>query len=57
MKQKEVMIQTLEQQLERERLRREEMTNKFRDQVNEFEYERDAIEKLRKASSEMQKQK
>ncbi len=51
------MIQTLEQQLERERLRREEMTNKFRDQVNEFEYERDAIEKLRKASSEMQKQK
>ena len=55
LKQKEAMIKVLEDQLNAERLRREEITSKFRDQLSEFEAERDALERLRKASNQLEK--
>ena len=55
LQQKEAMIKVLEDQLNQEKLRREAITNKFRDQLSEFEQERDALEKLRKASNLLEK--
>jgi hypothetical protein len=36
-------------------MRREEMTSKFKDQLREFESERDALERIKKASNDMEK--
>jgi hypothetical protein len=55
LKQKEAMIKVLEDQLNAERIRREEITHKFKDQLYEFEAERDALERLRKASNQLEK--
>lgn len=49
------MIKVLEDQLNAERQRREAITNKFREQLSEFEAERDALERLRKASNHLEK--
>jgi hypothetical protein len=49
------MIKVLEDQLNAERIRREEITHKFKDQLSEFEAERDALERLRKASNQLEK--
>lgn len=49
------MIKVLEDQLSQEKLRRESMAAKFRQQLDEFERERDALEKLRKASNQMER--
>jgi hypothetical protein len=55
LQQKEAMIKVLEEQLNAERQRREDITSKFRQQLTEFEQERDAVEKLRKASNYLEK--
>ena len=49
------MIKVLEDQLNAEKQRREELTSKFKEQLSEFESERDSLEKLRKASNLMEK--
>ena len=53
--QKEAMIKVLEEQLQAERQRREAITSKFREQISEFEQEREMLERLRKASNIMEK--
>ena len=53
--QKESMIKVLEEQLIAEQMRREALTLKFKDQIAEFEAERDALEKLRRASNLLEK--
>lgn len=53
--QKEAMIKVLEEQLQAEKARREALTAKFRDQISEFEAERDAIERIRRASNMLEK--
>ena len=55
LQQKEAMIRVLEEQLNAERQRREEITNKFRTQLAEFEQERDAVERLRRASNMLER--
>lgn len=52
---KEDMIKKLEEELEREKKRREEMAMRFRKEVEEFESERDALERIRAASMKMEK--
>lgn len=47
---KEAMIRALEEELDKEKLRRNELSNKFKTQLQEFEEERDALERIRYAS-------
>lgn len=49
------MIKALEDQLQAEKSRREELAERFKQQLAEFEAERDAIEKLRLASNNLEK--
>ena len=49
------MIKVLEAQLEAERKRREEVQERFKSQLKEFEEERDALERIRKASNALEK--
>ena len=44
------MIRALEEQLNRERSVQKEMTEKFRQQLDDLEKEKDALAKIRKAS-------
>lgn len=53
--QKETMIKVLEEQLALERKRREEVTASFKQQLAEFESERDALEDIRKAANAMER--
>jgi arginine deiminase len=53
--QKETMIRVLEQQLQAEKQRREDIAEQFKRQLEEFEAERQAIEKLRQSSNKMEK--
>lgn len=55
LQQKEAMIKVLEAQLEAERKRREEVQERFKSQLKEFEEERDALERIRKASNALEK--
>jgi outer membrane protein assembly factor BamD (BamD/ComL family) len=52
---KESMIKVLEEQLQAERARREAVTNRFKEQIAEFENERNALERLRRASNILEK--
>ena len=49
------MIKVLEEQLRAEQMRRDALTQKFKEQIAEFEQERDALEKLRRASNLLEK--
>jgi hypothetical protein len=49
------MIKVLEEQLLAERQRREALTTKFREQITEFEQEREALERIRRASNLLEK--
>ena len=49
------MIKVLEEQLQAERQRREALTQKFKEQISEFEQEREALERLRRASNILEK--
>lgn len=55
LQQKEAMIKVLEAQLEAERKRREEVQERFKNQLKEFEEEREALERIRKASNALEK--
>lgn len=49
------MIKVLEEQLQAERQRREALTQKFKEQITEFEQEREALERIRRASNLLEK--
>ena len=49
------MIKVLEEQLQAEKQRREALTQNFKEQIQEFEQERDALERLRRASNLLEK--
>ena len=52
---KETMIRALEEQLNRERSVQKEMTEKFRQQLDDLEKEKEALAKIRKASQQMER--
>jgi hypothetical protein len=55
LQQKEAMIKVLEGQLEEEKRRREEVQVRFRKQLEDIEEERNALERIRRASERMEK--
>lgn len=49
------MIQTLENQLEEEKKRRDLISKSFKEQMKEFEEEKNALENLRNATVKMER--